>query len=104
MGHNLADRRFGDEADMRRHPPFPSHRRHAVGSIQMDLLLTKMKRCAALADALGLHAENALVELQAAVDIGDSQIQMVDALDLHGWPRYLEEDPSLPRPEASHQP
>ena len=41
----------------------------------MDLLLTEMKRRTAFADALGVHAKNALVELQAAVDIGDSQIQ-----------------------------
>src|SRR3954449_9861579 len=90
MGHNLVDRGFGDEADMRRHPLFPAHRHRAVGRIQMDFLLTKMKRCAAFANALGLHAENPPVKLQAAVDIGDRQVQMVYALDLHGWPHCLE--------------
>src|SRR3954451_1107928 len=94
MGHKLGDWGFGDEADVRRHPLFPAHRHRAVGRIQMDFLLTEMKRRAVFADALGLHAENTLVELQATVDIGDSQVQMVYALDLHGWPRCLE-DPKL---------
>src|SRR4051794_38248352 len=90
MGHNLADRGLGDEADMRGHPLVSAHRHRAVGCIQMDFLLTEMKRRAAFADALGLHAEHMLVEFQAAIDIGDRQVQMVYALDLHGWPRCLE--------------
>src|SRR4051794_6646245 len=94
MGHNLTDRGFGDKADMRRHPLFPAHCHRTVGRIQMDFLLTEMKRCTAFADARGLHAENTLVEFQAAVDIGDCQVQMVYTLDLHGWPRCLE-DPQL---------
>ena len=57
----------------------------------MDLLLPEMQRRAALADALGLHAEHAPVEFDAAVDIGDGQVQMVYALDLHGRPPRLAE-------------
>src|SRR5205823_12147450 len=39
---------------------------------------------AALADAFAACAENALVKFEAAVDIGDGDVQMVDALDFHG--------------------
>jgi hypothetical protein len=63
----------------------------------MDLLLTKLERCAAFADDLRLHTKHALIELQAAVDIGDGQVQMVYALDLH-WhasPVYGPEGKSL---------
>jgi hypothetical protein len=51
---------------------------------------------AAFADALDLHAKHSPVELQAAVDVGDGQIQMVDTLDLHGGP------PCLSRSAACH--
>ena len=50
----------------------------------MDLLLAEMERGAAFADTFGLHAEHPLVKRDAAVDFGDGQVQMVDALDLHG--------------------
>jgi hypothetical protein len=44
-----------------------------------------------------------LVELDAAVDIGDGQVEMVYALDLHVRPRRFEEFPSLPWCGASGQ-
>ena len=56
----------------------------AAGGVEMDLLLAEIERGAAFAHALGLHAEHALVELYAAVDIGDGQVQVVYALDFHG--------------------
>src|SRR4051794_5795431 len=88
MGHYFADRLLGDEADMRRHALFASHYRR-TGRIEMYLLLSEIQRRAAFTNALGLHAEHAFIELQTAVDIGDSQVQVVDALDLHGQPRRL---------------
>ncbi len=63
----------------------------------MDLLLAEMQCGAALAHALDLHAEHAAVELDAAVDIGDGDVQMVDALDLHGGLVGLQ------RPGACHE-
>ena len=44
----------------------------------MYLLLSEIQRRTAFADALGLHAEHAFVELQTAVDIGDGQVKVVD--------------------------
>ena len=52
----------------------------------MDLLLAEQQRGAGLAHALGPHAEHALVELDAAADIGDGDVQMVDTVDFHGGP------------------
>src|SRR6516162_2587328 len=103
MGRDLAHRHLGDKADMRRHALFAAHRHRALGGIEMDLLLAEIECGTAFADALGLHAEHALVELQAAVDIGDGQVQMVYALDLHVQPRRFEEVRSLPRRGASGQ-
>jgi hypothetical protein len=37
----------------------------------MDLLLAELEGGAAFAHALGLHAEHATIEFDAAVDIGD---------------------------------
>src|SRR6516162_4689850 len=103
MGNDLADRGFGNKADMRRHPFLAAHRHRTPGGVEMDLLLAKIECRAAFAHALGLHAEHALVELDAAVDIGDGQVQMVYALDLHIRPRRFKESRSLPRREASGQ-
>src|SRR3954454_20839632 len=88
MGHHFADRLLGDETDVRRHALFAGHRRR-TGRVEMYLLLSEIQRRAAFADTLGLHAEHTFVELQATVDIGDSQVQVVDALDLHDKPRWL---------------
>src|SRR5438094_4001916 len=99
---DLGDRRLSDEADMRRHPLFAAHRGRA-SEIEMDLLLAEQKRGAPLAHALGPHAEHPLVELDAAPDIGDRDVEVVDALDLHGWPRRLSEAPRVPRSPAPDQ-
>src|SRR3954447_18229857 len=85
MGQDLGDRRLGDETDMRRHALFAAHRHHSTSGVEMDLLLTELERCAAFVDDLRLHAKHAFIALQAAVDIGDGQIQMVYALDLHWY-------------------
>src|SRR5205085_10893886 len=69
MRRDLADRGFGNEADMRRHPLLAAHRGGAR-QIEMDLLLTEQQGCTTLADTLAPRAENALVEFEAAVDIG----------------------------------
>src|SRR3984893_3532246 len=97
MGCDLAHRRLGDKADMRRHAFFAAHRHGAAGGVEMDLLPAEIERGTACAHALGLHAEHALVELYAAVDIGDGQVQMVYALDLHGPPRWFAEVRSFTR-------
>src|SRR5207249_2308216 len=83
MSRHLADRRLGDKADMRRHAFFAAHRHGPAGGIEMDLLLTEIECRTAFAHALGLHPEHALVKLHTAVDIGNGQVQMVYALDLH---------------------
>src|SRR3984893_1156243 len=100
MGRDLADRRFGDEADMRRHAFFAAHRHSTAGGVEMDLLLAEIECGTAFAHALGLHAEHALVELHAAVDIGDGQVEMVYTLDLHGRPRWFAEVRSFARNEG----
>ena len=84
MGHDLADRLLRDKANMRRHPLFAGHRRRAASGVQLDFLLPEMQRDASFAEALNLHAKHALIELNADGEIRDGQIQMVDALDLHG--------------------
>src|SRR5260370_1322632 len=96
MGRDLGDRRLGDEADMRRHPLLGAHRCRA-SEIEMDLLLSEQERRAPLAHALGPHAEHPLVELDTAADIGDRDVEMVDALDLHGWPRGMSDTTRVPR-------
>src|SRR4029077_11149777 len=73
---DLADRRVGDKTDMRRHALVAAHRRAAAGLVEMDLLLAEEQRGAALAHAFAAHAEDALVELDAAVDIGDGDVEM----------------------------
>ena len=50
----------------------------------MDLLLPEQQRGAALAHALAARAEDAVIELDAAVEIGDGDVQMIDAFDFHG--------------------
>src|SRR6516225_9177049 len=87
MSCDLAHRRLGHKTDMRRHPFLAAHRHRALGGIEMDLLLAEIECGTSFADALGLHAEHTLVELHAAIDIGDGQVQVVYALDLHGGPR-----------------
>ncbi len=52
----------------------------------MDLLLAEGQRRPPLADHLGIHAEHLFVERDAAVDIGDGDVEVVDALDLHSRP------------------
>src|SRR6516162_7423650 len=103
MSRDLTHRRLGDKADMCRHPFLGAHCHRPAGGIEMDLLLAEMECRAAFTHALDPHAEHALVELDAAVDIGDGQVQMVYALDLHVRPRRFEEIRSLPRREASGQ-
>src|ERR1700746_3064766 len=103
MGRDLAHRRLGDKTDMRRHPLFAAHRHRTTGGVEMDLLLAKIECRAAFAHALGLHAEHPFVELDAAADIGDGQVKMVYALDLHIRPRRFVEFPSLPWCGASGQ-
>src|SRR5437660_5222094 len=63
----------------------------------MDLLLAEIERGAALAHTLGLHPEHALIKLHDAVDIGDGEIEVVDAFDLHGRPRRFAKVPRLTR-------
>src|SRR5260370_12887722 len=103
MGGDFAHRRFGYKANVRRHPFFAAHRHGAGSGVEMDLLLAEIERGTAFAHALGLHAEHALVELYAAVDIGDGQVQMVYALDLHRRPRLLSVGRSFARNGASGQ-
>src|SRR6516162_4170715 len=92
MGGDFADRRLGDKADMRRHALLAADRHRSAGGVEMDLLLAEIERRPAFPHALGLHAEHAFVELYAAVDIGDGQVQMVYALDLHVRPFGSMED------------
>src|SRR6516162_7240432 len=103
MSCDLAHRRLGHKTDMRRHPFLAAHRHRTTRGIQMDLLLAEIECGTSFADALGLHPEHTLIKLDAAVDIGDGQVQMVYALDLHVRPRRFEEVPSLPRSGASGQ-
>src|SRR5215472_4743300 len=101
MGRDLGHRRLGDETDMRRHALFAAHRRGArsgiktLGGVEMDLLLAEIERGAAFAHALDPHAEHAPVEFDTAADIGDGQVEMVYAFDLHGRPRRFCELPEL---------
>src|SRR5271163_1464576 len=106
MGRDLAHWRLGDEADMRRHPFFAAHRHRAASGVEVDLLLAEMQCRAAFAHAFDLHAKHALIELHAAVDIGDGDVEVVYAFDLHGRPRRFSEDRQLatPRPVGPAQP
>src|SRR6516225_10132616 len=68
MGRDLGHRGFGNKADMRRPPFLAAYRHRATRGVEMDLLLAEIECCAAFAHALGLHAEHALIKLDAAVD------------------------------------
>src|ERR1700732_4047399 len=50
MRRDLADRRLGDKADMRRHPLVAGHSHRASRGIEVDLLLTEQQRRAPFAD------------------------------------------------------
>src|SRR5215469_13987622 len=98
MNCDLAHRRVGDKADVRGHAFFAAHRHCSAHGVEVDLLLPEIERSTAFTHILGLHAEHALVERDATVEIVDGQIEMVYALDLHGGhSEELDEVRSLPR-------
>jgi hypothetical protein len=51
--------------------------------VQIDFLRAEGKRDAALAEFDPLHAHDPRVKLDAVVDVGDSEYQVVDSLDVH---------------------
>ena len=65
--------------------------------MQIDLLLPKPERGAALAEGDDLHAEDARIEVTGQADISDGQDEVIETRDLHGRPRSWVEAQSLPR-------
>jgi hypothetical protein len=53
-----------------------------AGRMQVDLLLAELQRGTTGAEAHDLHAEHALVEVTAAVDVGDGEDQVVQAFEM----------------------
>jgi Amidohydrolase len=100
---DLGHRHPRDKADVRRHAFFAAHGHRTACGVEMDFLLAKIKCRSAFAHPLGLHPEHVLIKVHAAVDIGDGEIHMVYALDLHGRPFQCQEIGSLPRSRASGQ-
>src|SRR4051794_32233735 len=93
---------------MRRHALFAAHRaiigHWRAGEVEMDLLLAEQQRGAAFAHTLAAHAQHPLVPVDAAVEIGNRDVQMVDTLDLHGTSSASMRNSAMnrpPRPTAS---
>src|SRR5437868_13787974 len=53
--------------------------------MQVDLLLAKAQRGAALAKANDLHAQHPRVKFAGPVDVRDRQNQVIEPFDLHRW-------------------
>ena len=52
--------------------------------MQIDFLLAKCQRTAAIAKVHRLHAEHAFIKRNAGVDIPDRQNKVVESLNVHG--------------------
>ncbi|KAG0751414.1 hypothetical protein G6F24_014347 [Rhizopus arrhizus] len=83
MGQHIGSRRARDQAQIgtARRGLRGVRLQRCTGRVQVDLLLAELQRSAAGAETHDLHAKHALIEVTAALDVGNGEDQMVEAVD-----------------------